>query len=206
MLIFCEAEPQENQHQTPTRQPVHTGSQHNSAVPQDSCTEHHPSRTEPSIHYWSSLSVREIKQRLSVGQTWRRGSFPYRCCGGTALITDTIQSSRPARRWTQRPSDTRWGASSSSVMCQAVIIIIIAKLSLALLPKYNISQTICCDPVYEIQAQVSKNNYEITSIKVWFKPFISLWFQSLTWPYSANIKDIKVTFHSVLYFMKGDFM
>ncbi len=94
MLIFCEAEPQENQHQTPTRQPVHTGSQHNSAVPQDSCTEPHPPRTEPSIHYWSSLSMREIKQRLAVGQTWRRGSFPYRCRDSTHHRHHPIQPSR----------------------------------------------------------------------------------------------------------------
>ncbi len=38
-----------------------------------------------------------------------------------------------------------------------------------------------CDPLCEIQAKVSKSNYEIIRIKVWFQPFISLWFQSLTW-------------------------
>ncbi len=31
-----------------------------------------------------------------------------------------------------------------------------------------------CDPLCEIQTKVSKSNYEITSIKVWFLPFISL--------------------------------
>ncbi len=31
-----------------------------------------------------------------------------------------------------------------------------------------------CDPLCEIQAKVSKSNYEITSIKVGFQPFISL--------------------------------
>ncbi len=30
-----------------------------------------------------------------------------------------------------------------------------------------------CDPLCEIQA-VSKSNYEITSIKIWFLPLISL--------------------------------
>ncbi len=36
------------------------------------------------------------------------------------------------------------------------------------------------DPLCEIQAKVSKPNYEITSIQVWFIPLILLWFQSLT--------------------------
>ncbi len=55
-----------------------------------------------------------------------------------------------------------------------------------------------CDPRGEIQAKVSKSNYEKTSIKIWF--------QSLTWPYSVNIKDIKVKFsQNVLYHMKDDF-
>ncbi len=31
-----------------------------------------------------------------------------------------------------------------------------------------------CDPLCEIQAKVSKSNYEITIIKVWFLPLISL--------------------------------
>ncbi len=31
-----------------------------------------------------------------------------------------------------------------------------------------------CDPLCEIQAKVSKSNYEITSIKIWFQPLISL--------------------------------
>ncbi len=56
-----------------------------------------------------------------------------------------------------------------------------------------------CDPLGEIQAKVSKSNYEKTSIKIWF--------QSLTWPYSVNIKDIKVKFsQNVLYHMKDDFV
>ncbi len=42
------------------------------------------------------------------------------------------------------------------------------------------------DPLCEIQAKVSKSNYEITSIKIGFQPLISLLFQSLTWPYSVN--------------------
>ncbi len=33
-----------------------------------------------------------------------------------------------------------------------------------------------CDPLCEIQAKVSKPNYEITSIQVWFIPLILLWF------------------------------
>ncbi len=54
---------------------------------------------------------------------------------------------------------------------------------------------------------VSTSDYEITSIKVWFLPLISLSFQSLTWPYSVNIKDIAVTFwQNVLYHMKGDLL
>ncbi len=175
-----------------------------------------PSVTHRAKHSLLIFTVSERNKAASRCEAeWMRSSLhltprviPYRCCGGTALITDTIQSSHPARRWTQRPSDTCRGASSSSAMSQAAIIIIItAKLSLALLPKSNTSLTIYCDPVCEIQAQVSKSNYEITSIKVWFQPLISLWFQSLTWPYSVNIKDIKVTFsQSVLYLMKGDFM
>ncbi len=57
-----------------------------------------------------------------------------------------------------------------------------------------------CDPLCEIHANVSKSNYEITSIKVVFQPLISLWFQSFTWPYSVNIEDIKVIFsQNVLY-------
>ncbi len=53
---------------------------------------------------------------------------------------------------------------------------------------------------------ISKSNYEITSIKIWFLPLISLYFQSLTWPYSVNIKDIKVTFsQNVPWHMKEDF-
>ncbi len=52
-----------------------------------------------------------------------------------------------------------------------------------------------CDPVCEIQAKVWKSNYEITRIKVWFQPLISLWVQSLTCPYSVSIKDIKVTLY-----------
>ncbi len=64
-----------------------------------------------------------------------------------------------------------------------------------------IRNTLC-----EIQAKVSKYKYEITSIKVWFLPLISLSFQSSTWPYSVNIKDIKVTSsQNVLYHMKDDF-
>ncbi len=52
-----------------------------------------------------------------------------------------------------------------------------------------------------------KSNSEITSIKVWLQTFISLWFQSLTWPYSVNIKDAKNIFSSnVLYNMYDDFM
>ncbi len=31
-----------------------------------------------------------------------------------------------------------------------------------------------CDPLCEIQAKVSKSNYEITSIKVLFQPLIEL--------------------------------
>ncbi len=31
-----------------------------------------------------------------------------------------------------------------------------------------------CDPLFEIQGKVSKFNYEITSIKVWFLPIIPL--------------------------------
>ncbi len=63
-----------------------------------------------------------------------------------------------------------------------------------------------CEPLCEIQAEVSKPNYEKTSIKVWFLPLISLWFQSLTLPYSVNIKDIKVKFTQyVLFHIKYDF-
>ncbi len=47
-----------------------------------------------------------------------------------------------------------------------------------------------CGPLCEIQAKVSKSNYEITSIKVLFLPSISLYFQFLPWPYSVNT-DIK---------------
>ncbi len=66
-------------------------------------------------HYWSSLSVRDIKQgfamvrvtQLRKGEwerhtTWRRDSFPYIWCGGTQLNI-TIQDSDPAGNWTQRP-------------------------------------------------------------------------------------------------------
>ncbi len=64
-----------------------------------------------------------------------------------------------------------------------------------------------CDPLCEIQAKVSKLNYEITSIKVKFLPSISLSFQYLTWSYSVNIKDIKITFsQNVLYHLKDDFL
>ncbi len=63
-----------------------------------------------------------------------------------------------------------------------------------------------CGPLCEIQAKVSKSNYEIASIKVWFLPLISLSFKSLTWPYSVNINDIKVTFsQNVFYHMKNVF-
>ncbi len=66
--------------------------------------------------------------------------------------------------------------------------------------------TYICDPLCEIQTKVSESNYEITSIKVRFLPLISLQFQSLTWPYLVNIKDIKVTISkSVLFHMKDDF-
>ncbi len=53
-----------------------------------------------------------------------------------------------------------------------------------------------CYPLYEIQAKVSQSNYELTSIKIIFQPFISLSFQSLTWPYFSQ---------NVLYHMKDDF-
>ncbi len=66
--------------------------------------------------------------------------------------------------------------------------------------------TYICDPLCETQAKVSKYNNEITNIKVWFLPLISLQCQSLIWLYSVNIKDIKVTFlHNVLYLMNDDF-
>ncbi len=53
-----------------------------------------------------------------------------------------------------------------------------------------------CYPLCEIQAKVSQSYYEITSIKMLFQPFISLSFQSLTWPYFSQ---------NVLYHMKDDF-
>ncbi len=59
----------------------------------------------------------------------------------------------------------------------------------------------------EIQAKVSKSNYEIMSIKVRFQTLISLWFQYFTWNYSVDIKDIKVTLsQNVIYLIKDDFM
>ncbi len=53
-----------------------------------------------------------------------------------------------------------------------------------------------CDPICEIQAKVSKSNYEITTINF-----------TMIMPYSVNIKDIKVTFlQNVLYLIKDGFM
>ncbi len=36
-----------------------------------------------------------------------------------------------------------------------------------------------CDPLCENQAKVSKSNYEITSIKVWFQPLIPVFDMAL---------------------------
>ncbi len=42
----------------------------------------------------------------------------------------------------------------------------------------------------------------LSSIKLWLQALISLWFQSLTWPYSVNFKDTKNIFsQNVLYNM-----
>ncbi len=38
----------------------------------------------------------------------------------------------------------------------------------------NMHKLYICDPLGEIQAEVSKSNYDKTSIKVWFLPLISL--------------------------------
>ncbi len=40
-----------------------------------------------------------------------------------------------------------------------------------------------CDPLCEIQAKVSKSNYEITSINVWFLPLISIFDMTLLGQY-----------------------
>ncbi len=57
-----------------------------------------------------------------------------------------------------------------------------------------------CDPLCEIQAKVSKSNYEKTSIKVWFLRLISKFDMTL-----LNIKDTKAKFsQKVLYHMKDD--
>ncbi len=64
-----------------------------------------------------------------------------------------------------------------------------------------------CDPLCKNQAKVKQSNSEITSIKILLQALISLWFQSLTWPYSVNIKYTKnIISQNVLYNMLDEFM
>lgn len=55
--------------------------------------------------------------------------------------------------------------------------------------------------------QVPKSNYEIMRIQVWFQPYISMWFQSMSWPFKSILKISRLYFQwKGLYIMQNNIM
>ncbi len=122
-------------------------------------------------------------RRAARGPDCRRASV--RTSSRTSPLPDPTSPLRGRNRCPPAPEHTR-EQNQRSLLSQC------SRSALQLFSRWHI--LLKCDPLCEIQAKVSKSNYEITSIKVWFQLLISLWFQSLTLSRSVNNKDIKVTF------------